>query len=195
MDYKEHYKRLIKTRLNRKIEPSKYYEKHHIVPKCWGGNDKHENIIHLTAREHYIAHWLLYRMRPNSIGISFAFWKMTFPGSKFVTRDYKISSRAYSEAKEAMSNAQRERMTGFKVAEEHLVKWRKNKNNTKSVINIKTGEEFPNAKALWRQHFEDLVSYQGFNYWLRRKLKGGSGRERSGKMMIAGIENWKYKND
>jgi hypothetical protein len=193
MDYKKQYTNLITSRLNRKIEYGKYYEKHHIVPKCWGGSDNKNNIIYLTAREHYVAHWLLYRMRPNSNGISFAFWKMTFPGPKFTERIYIISSRAYSEAKEAMSIAQRQRMYGFKVAEEHLVKWRKNKNNTKSVINIKTGEEFPNSKKLWESYFSDFVSYKGFNYYMRKKIKGTSGREKNTAILKAGIENWKYK--
>lgn len=41
-----------------------YYEKHHIIPKCnpfCGGNNK-ENLVLLTAKEHFIAHALLVRM-------------------------------------------------------------------------------------------------------------------------------------
>jgi hypothetical protein len=60
-------------------------------------------------------------------------------------------------------------MNGFKVDEKHLVKWKKNKNNSKSVINIKTGEEFPNAKKVWEIYFIEYVSYKGFNYWMRKK--------------------------
>ena len=77
-----------------------YYEKHHIIPKCWGGGNSKNNIVYLTAREHYIAHWLLYRIRPTSNGVALAFWKMTFPGGKHLeNRNYKISSRMYEEAK------------------------------------------------------------------------------------------------
>ena len=194
MDYKLHYIRLIKTRLNRKIELNTYYEKHHIVPKCWGGSDDKKNIIKLTAREHYIAHWLLYRMRPHSNGTSFGFWKMTFPGSKFVEREYKISSRAYSEAKQALSEAQRRRMTGFKVDKKHLVKWTKNKNNTKSVINVKTGEEFPNAKEVWRRYFKDDITYSSFNYYMRGKIKN-NGKPAKRKVNADLIYEWEYKND
>lgn len=193
MDYKKHYENLIKTRFNRKKKKGVYYEKHHIVPKCLGGSNKKENIIHLTAREHYIAHWLLYRMRPYSNGVSFAFWKMTFPGGKFVERGYIISSRAYQEAKEAMSEAQKRRMTGFKVDEKHLKKWRTNKNNTKVVINVKTGEEFPNAKQLWETYFKQNITYKGFNYWMRKKLKGSNSSNRKSQLLQLGIENWEYK--
>lgn len=34
-------------------------ERHHIVPKSLGGNNKPENLVLLTYREHFIAHWLL----------------------------------------------------------------------------------------------------------------------------------------
>jgi hypothetical protein len=196
MDYKKHYINLIKTRLNRKLESGVYYEKHHIVPKCIGGSDRKENIIKLTAREHYIAHWLLYRMRPHSNGISFAFWKMTFPGSKFLEkRDYTISSRAYAEAKMAMAEANRRLNTGRKISKFHLKKWSNNKNNTKAVVNIKTGEEFSNAKMVWNLYFKDSVSYSGFNCWLRNKLKGSKSSNKKSKLLMMGIEDWKYRGN
>jgi hypothetical protein len=39
-----------------------YYELHHIIPKCLGGNNKKENLVLLTAKEHYICHLLLIKM-------------------------------------------------------------------------------------------------------------------------------------
>lgn len=39
-----------------------YYEKHHIIPKSLGGNDDTDNVVLLTAREHFIAHILLPKM-------------------------------------------------------------------------------------------------------------------------------------
>lgn len=194
MNYRRHYELLIKTRYNRKLVDGVYYEKHHIIPKCWGGSDVDENIIHLTGREHYIAHWLLYRMRPHSNGTSFAFWKMTFPGGKFLEgRDYIISSRAYEEAKSAMAEANRRLNTGRKVKKEHLKKWKKNKNNSKEVINIKTGETRTNAKQLWREKFKGDISYSAFNYYLRGKIKGKNAQNRGPrKLYNEEIYNWEY---
>jgi hypothetical protein len=195
MDYKKAYINLIKTRIDRKPDGDTYYEKHHIVPKCWGGTNKKENIIKLTAREHYIAHWLLYRMRPESIGTALAFWKMTFPGSKFLEkRDYKINSRMYAEAKSAMSNAQKKRMKGFKVADKHLEKWRRNKNNTKLVVNVKTGEEYPNAKEVWKIYFSTKITYSTFNYYMRGKIKN-NGLPAKRKVEADELYEWKYKNN
>ncbi len=39
-----------------------YTEKHHIIPKSLGGSNKKENLVELTAREHFICHWLLVKM-------------------------------------------------------------------------------------------------------------------------------------
>jgi hypothetical protein len=41
---------------------TEYSENHHIVPKSLGGNNSKENLVQLTAREHFICHRLLIRM-------------------------------------------------------------------------------------------------------------------------------------
>lgn len=44
-----------------RLYDSKYYEKHHIIPKSLGGTDEADNIVCLTFKEHYIVHLLLTR--------------------------------------------------------------------------------------------------------------------------------------
>ena len=39
-----------------------YTELHHIIPQSMGGNNDKENLVELTAREHFICHWLLVKM-------------------------------------------------------------------------------------------------------------------------------------
>lgn len=39
-----------------------YFEKHHILPKSLGGKNNKENLVNLTAREHFICHRLLTKM-------------------------------------------------------------------------------------------------------------------------------------
>ena len=34
-----------------------YTENHHIIPKCLGGSNLEENLVNLTAREHFVCHW------------------------------------------------------------------------------------------------------------------------------------------
>jgi len=39
-----------------------YTERHHIIPQSLGGNNSKDNLVELTAREHFICHWLLIKM-------------------------------------------------------------------------------------------------------------------------------------
>lgn len=99
MNYQKIYTNLIESRKNRILEESSSYEKHHIIPRSMGGSDEPGNLIHLTPREHFLAHWLLWRIYKNK-QMAFAFFcmqKMNAPG-----QERKIySSKAYQEAKEA----------------------------------------------------------------------------------------------
>ena len=39
-----------------------YTEKHHIIPRSLGGSNNADNLVRLTAREHFVCHWLLTKM-------------------------------------------------------------------------------------------------------------------------------------
>lgn len=60
--------------------PTVYWEGHHIIPKCLGGEgharSRHENIIRLTAAEHFKAHKLLIELFPDNSKLAYAFWAM-----------------------------------------------------------------------------------------------------------------------
>jgi hypothetical protein len=103
MNYQKIYDEIIKkTKIENRIKLEKnqdgyiYYEKHHILPRCLGGNDKKENLILLTAKEHYVCHKLLVRIYPNNKSIYNAFYLMSLTGRS----RYNISSRDYSYGKE-----------------------------------------------------------------------------------------------
>lgn len=86
-----------------------YKEKHHIVPTCLGGPNIAENIVKLTAREHFLAHWLLHRIHPTNPKLAHAFFFMCN------SKHHRISSRAYEEAKIGHLNAVRKKT----ISEEH----------------------------------------------------------------------------
>jgi len=46
--------------------PNCYSESHHIIPKSIGGKDKRTNKTYVSAREHFILHWLLTKMCVNT---------------------------------------------------------------------------------------------------------------------------------
>ena len=70
MNYKKIYFQIIKNRINNPASlplPEDelgyvYSEIHHIIPRSFGGSDNPNNLVRLTAREHFIVHFLLYKM-------------------------------------------------------------------------------------------------------------------------------------
>lgn len=102
MNYQWHYDRLIETRKDRVLEEGVYYERHHIVMKSMGGTDVPENLVLLTAREHFLAHWLLWMIHRN-VQSAFAFSMMRVKGNR---NHRKIcTAREYSFIRESLSFA------------------------------------------------------------------------------------------
>lgn len=67
MDYTKHYSLLIERAKNRNQEG--YTEKHRILPGCMGGKYNKNNVVLLTAEEHYVAHQLLVKIYPTESGL------------------------------------------------------------------------------------------------------------------------------
>ena len=107
--YSKCYYRIIGHRKNNPFNG--YTERHHIVPKSLGGSNKKENIVALTAREHFICHRLLVKMTlgRNKMKMSYAIRCLMNRENKHQQR-YKISSRTYASiiliTKESISKYQ-----------------------------------------------------------------------------------------
>lgn len=61
MNYAKIYNAIIDRSYNRTLNT--YTERHHIIPRCFGGSNEITNIAILTSREHFICHLLLYKMQ------------------------------------------------------------------------------------------------------------------------------------
>lgn len=60
MNYIKVYDALIRNaQLSNRNKKEGIFELHHIIPKCLDGTDDEYNLVLLTPREHYIAHFLL----------------------------------------------------------------------------------------------------------------------------------------
>ena len=97
MNYEKIYNQIINSGKNRIIIG--YSEKHHIIPKCNGGDNSKENLVSLTAKEHFICHKLLCEIYPENNKLKYAYWLMCNVKNKYQERNYKVSSREYSELK------------------------------------------------------------------------------------------------
>lgn len=107
-----------------------YTEKHHIIPRCMGGDNKPNNLVLLTFREHIIAHRLLVRMYPEDDGLKCGllllvktlknpgdFWK-TRGDSYFEKFSISINTRELEELRLASSRKTRKALLGSKWRED-----------------------------------------------------------------------------
>lgn len=62
MDLLERYINFIKLYGKQEKPTAGYYERHHITPKHLGGLDDSTNLAYLTRKQHYYAHYLLFKI-------------------------------------------------------------------------------------------------------------------------------------
>lgn len=105
MNYLKHYGSLIERAKNRVM--GGYSEKHHIIPKCLGGSDEKENLVILTAREHYVAHQLLVKIYPGNRKLAYAALMMSSDSvllSRSTNRSYAWLRKRASESFKGSGN-------------------------------------------------------------------------------------------
>ena len=123
-----------------RVLPSTIYtEKHHIIPRSEGGADTDENLVELTAREHFLAHYLLAKAFPEDTGVNYAFLCMSRDPHGY--RDF--NSKMYSFVKNQFSNFQSKR---FK---ENNPMW---KDSAKQMHSERMKRDNPMTKEPWKNH-------------------------------------------
>jgi len=101
MNYQKIYDKIIDNarKSNRIKDQEIFYEDHHILPKCLGGNNNKINRVLLTPKEHFICHKLLTFIFRNNRKIICAFHRMS------TCKKYHMSSRDYDYAKNLFINS------------------------------------------------------------------------------------------
>ena len=145
MDYRNVYNRIIEHGKQRQL--TGYKETHHIIPRCLGGSDNADNLVDLTAREHFVAHQLLTKIYPNHRGLALAAVMMTV--SSDVQQSYNRSkNRCYGWLREKANSMPvsdetkdkiRQAMIGRKHTEE--TKQKISRNSPKLLL----GKVFPES--------------------------------------------------
>lgn len=93
-----------------------YVERHHIIPKSIGGTDSKSNLVYLTAREHFICHWLLIKMtdEEDKNKMIYALFMMKSKTKNHKRRHSSIHSRVFeiykSQHSEMLSNMNNDRV-------------------------------------------------------------------------------------
>lgn len=91
--YSNWYKSIVERAKSREL--GGYSEKHHIVPKSLGGNDTVENLVKLTAREHFICHLLLVKMTDGVFRKKMLYAVWAFIRASKSQQRIKITGRRY----------------------------------------------------------------------------------------------------
>ena len=136
MNYVNVYYSIIKNRLDNPVEG--YVERHHIVPKSEGGTDNDDNIVALTAREHYICHLLLAKIY-NDYKMYCAVVYMQCK-TKRQKRDFKFNSHLYEHMRKDFS---------IKNSEAHKGKQAWNKGIPQSEEAKKKNSEAHKGRDTW----------------------------------------------
>jgi len=122
MNYHKLYDRIIENRREIPLLTG-YGETHHIVPKSLGGSNDSENLIKLSAREHFICHYLLTKMYlPNTREwhkMIRAFIIMNAAGDH---QERYINSRLYESRRQHFSITQSISQSG-KQNSQHGTRW------------------------------------------------------------------------
>jgi hypothetical protein len=108
--YTRWYHAIVAARLASPLAKGSYSESHHIMPRSLGGSDDPGNLVPLTAREHFICHWLLTKMTAGDSRVKMlrAFWGMRAnkSGKRYT------NARAYDALKTEYAKMMSEMMMG-----------------------------------------------------------------------------------
>ena len=152
MNYKKIYDSIIENRKNNPVIG--YSEKHHILPKSLGGNDEEENLICLTAREHFICHWLLTKMQRLGSTEYYKMIKAFMMMSVSSDNQERYNSKIFEKYKIEFSKAQKLSQTG-KGNSQHGSRWINNP-ELKQNKKLKMNENLEDGWFFGRVNFELL---------------------------------------
>lgn len=91
-----------------------YVERHHVVPHSLGGSDHADNLVRLTAREHFVCHWLLTKIYTGESRYKMLDALRMMRAEKKGQKRYKtkITARVYERIKKEYAQLQSQRYSG-----------------------------------------------------------------------------------
>lgn len=105
--YTQCYYSIITSAQARNSLTETYTERHHIIPKSLGGSNLKDNLVKLTAREHFICHLLLTKMTEGENKAKMSKAAFMFATASRNQDRYKINSHWYESLRLGSSNARK----------------------------------------------------------------------------------------
>lgn len=178
--YTKWYNNIIISATTRALPLGTYLERHHIIPDCFYINNRSKgkrpgwlqgnpndpaNIVKLTAKEHFICHWLLTKMTTGE-----AIYLMLYAMSS-MNRGRELSAAQYAKIKEVKSRLRKGVKVPEHVVQKAVATRRANgsyvntpESNSKRSAKLK-GRSLPNSQKLYLKNLrtgsklsEDAIS-------------------------------------
>jgi hypothetical protein len=156
--YSRWYYRIIDAARTRSVIG--YTERHHVLPRCLGGTDCSQNLVALTAREHFIAHRLLVKMVEgrNRSKMSFAYACMFRGDVRHRGRkELRLRSGDYALRKRLLAEAASDVHKGRLVSPEAIDKMRASRfRNAKPYPEESRTVQSLHTKRRWKQDYQNM---------------------------------------
>jgi len=172
---------------------NEYTERHHIIPQSLGGSDDKENLVDLTAREHFICHWLLIKMteRENRSKMLYALNGMKAENKYQQRYSSAITSRVYERYRIEHAKVHSETMKGrtpvnkgkaMSAEQKTLLRERAKANHASGKIYCSESQKKRLEKLKGYRHSDETKKKQSLA--LKGKLKGPMSEEEKIKRSI-----------
>jgi hypothetical protein len=154
-----------------------YTELHHIIPQSTGGSNDKENLVELTAREHFICHWLLIKMTEGEDRSKMLYALNGMKAENRYQQRYhtKITARVYEKHRIEHAENHSKRMKGRIAWNKGVPQTDEHREKNRQAA-LQRAPKSEKTKEKWRQarlgykHSEETKKKQSDN--LKGKLKG-----------------------
>jgi hypothetical protein len=162
--YTKLYYQIITPTLNRELNT--YKELHHIIPRSMGGTDEKDNLTYLTAREHFICHWLLVKMTEGQARskMIYALQGMRAQNNSQQRYETKITSRVYEHYRIEHARIHSETMKGRPAWNKGIPQTEEHKEKNRQAA-LKRGPKSEETIEKWKK------SREGYKHSEETKLK------------------------
>jgi len=162
--YTKIYYQIITPTLNRELDT--YKELHHIIPRSLGGTDEKDNLTYLTAREHFICHWLLVKMTEGAdrSKMIYALQGMKAQNNNQQRYETKITSRVYEHYRIEHARIHSETMKGRPAWNKGIPQTEEHKEKNRQAA-LKRGPKSEETIEKWKK------SREGYKHSEETKLK------------------------
>jgi hypothetical protein len=156
--YTKTYYAIINRAKSRQIDL--YKERHHIIPQSIGGSNLTENIVELTAREHFVCHLLLTKMLQgeNKKKMTFALWLLCNVKNSSQQERYIPTSSIYEKARIAHAENMSQLFKGVKKTKLHWLNKQHTEESKLKQSLVKRGKLNPNFGKIQTDESKRLKS-------------------------------------